>query len=357
MFDKKEKNHYTNLTPEEEKKDENQKRIRAYVEEIVGSILYSFCVVWLLQLGGFFSGGATGLSQLIVSLIEKFTTSEAVKNFANNNLGTVILLVNVPLLFIGWRGVSKRFTILTIMSILIQTIVMNILSTYTVSPFVFILGGNGSSVGDGLIDMLRNGSFTILKNPTTIAAQEAFKANMAPGTKLLLAIFAGLTTGLSAAMCLRSGGSTGGVDIISNYLHVKKHISFVKVQETIDAAIITSSALISVENVLYTLVRLFVYSSTINSFYKIYKNNRIEIVTDHVEEIKSVLLNRFQHGLTIYKCVGGFTDEEHYTIVVYASNFEINKYIGIIKEIDKNAFITVIKSKIEKSNYNQKPIL
>ena len=146
------------------------------------------------------------------------------------------------------------------------------------------------------------------------------------------------------------------MDIVANYLQVKKQLPFTKIQSTVDTIIILSSVIISVENVLFTLVRLVIYMTTIDKFYNIYKTNRIEIVTSKVEEVRVALLTYLTHGLTIYQCVGGFTNTNKSTIVVYASNYETPLYVEAVKEVDEKAFISVTKTKMIKGNYVQKTI-
>ena len=147
------------------------------------------------------------------------------------------------------------------------------------------------------------------------------------------------------------------MDIIANYLQVKKQVSFTKVQTTVDTVIICSSAIISVENVLFTLIRLIFYMRAIDSIYKIYKTNRIEIITTKGEEMRVALLKYLGHGVTLYKCIGGYTMEEKDTVVIYASNFETPLYVHAAKEVDPNAFITVAKTKVVRSKYVQKTIV
>ena len=142
--------HFEELSQVEKGKVQFQKTLKAYLTVILGTLIYSFGVVWILRLGGFFSGGATGASQLIVGLFEKFNPGTDVTKFISNNLGTFILLINLPLFILGWRGVSKQFVMLTAVSIVLQTLVMNLLSTYTVSPFIFL-------IQDGAIQGLANG--------------------------------------------------------------------------------------------------------------------------------------------------------------------------------------------------------
>lgn len=374
--------HFKELSQTEKEKVKLKKKIKAYIGVILGTIIYSIGVVWILRLGGFFSGGATGASQLIVGLFEKFNPGADITKFMSNNLGTFILMINIPLFLLGWRGVSKHFVILTAVSIILQTVIMNLLSMYTISPFVLLVQDgaiqglvNGATENTlevygvteevlnflkvdstDLIDIIRSGHFNIYKSDLAYEAQSFFSAHMSTGTRLLLAVIGGFVCGLGAAICLKSGGSTGGMDIVANYLQVKKQLPFTKIQSTVDTVIILSSVIVSVENVLFTLVRLVVYMTTIDRVYKTYKTNRIEIVTSKPEELRVALLTYLGHGLTIYQCIGGFTNSQKATIVVYASSFETPLYVEAVKEVDPKAFISVTKTLMIKGNYVQKTI-
>lgn len=320
---------------------------------IIGTIIYSFGVVWILQLCGFFSGGVTGTSQLIVGLIEKFGGSTKIRGF----IGIFVFLINAPLLLIGWRGVSKHFAILTVVSILLQTIAMTIISNLTISPFALLLNENGEFLGAGIVDVIMSGKFNILRTEETILLENAFVATIHPGTKLLLAIIGGLITGYGAALCLKGGGSTGGMDIIANYLVMKKRINFTTYQFIVDITIIVSSGLISIENVLFTVVRLIIYMKVIQAIYKTYQTTRIEIITNDAEKIKEELLKNFNHSMTIYDAVGGYTNQAKKVIEVYVSDFETLEYISLVNAIDPKAFIVTTKVKAINGNYVQRSVV
>ena len=248
---------------QKKKKIDRQMR-KAVISVSVGSIIYALGVVWLLQLGGFVSGGVTGISQLIVGLIKKFGGSVAVEEY----LGLLIGLLNVPLLVVGWRGVSKHFAVLTVISIVLQTLLITILTHFTVSPFIYFLHSTSSTdgtVSKGLIDIFTDNTFNIIKNTETTALQLEFKQEITAGVRLMLAIIGGLVTGVGSALCLMGGGSTGGLDIISNYLVMKKRKPFTKFQFAMDFVIIISSSLISIESVLYTIVRLIIYMKVLQA--------------------------------------------------------------------------------------------
>lgn len=338
------------MTPEQLKNE--RKMIKSIFQIIIGTIIYSFGVVWILQLGGFFSGGVTGASQLIVGLIEKFGGSTTIRNY----IGVFVALINIPLLLIGWRGVSKHFVILTIISIALQSILMSLIQTFTVSPFIFLLS-NGEGVGEGIVDAFMNGKFNILVSDSNLIAEEMFKQTMQPGTRLLLAIIGGLVTGFGGALCLKGGGSTGGMDIISNYLVVKKRVPFTKYQFLVDITIICASSLISVENVLYTIIRVIVYMKVLQALYQTYQTTRIEIITDKADELKKALLKNFCHSMTIYDAIGGYSNMSKKVIEIYANNFETPEYLSLINEVDPKAFVITTKVKTLRGNYNQRTVV
>lgn len=324
--------------------------LRATTQVTLGTIIYCFGVVWILQLGGFFSGGVTGASQLIVGLIEKFGGSKSIRGY----IGAFVGIINIPLLIFGWRGVSKHFAILTLISIVIQTVLMSVISNLTISPFIYLIK-DGAGIGEGIVDVFRDNSFDISIN--AIALEESFRLSMSAGVRLVLAITGGLVTGVGSALCLKSGGSTGGIDIISNYLVMKKRTPFTKFQFTIDITIICASSLISVENVMYTVIRLLFYVKVLQALYQTYQTTRIEIITDKAEEIKEALLKRFSHSMTIYDAVGGYTNNKKKVMEIYAMNFETPEYISIINKIDSKAFVIITKVKMIRGNYNQRTIV
>lgn len=326
-----------------------KKTSRSLLLVIVGTIIYSFGVVWILQVGGFFSGGVTGTSQLIVAIVGKFGNVSWIEGW----LGVFVGLINVPLVIWGWRGVSRHFAILTVVSIGLQTIVITLLSNFTISPFVNLLNGNG----EGIIDAIKNGSLTIGHTEANVQTLNYFKENMEPGTRLLLALIGGGITGFGAALCLKGGGSTGGMDIVANYLMMKKKIPFTKYQMTVDVSIILLSSLISVENVLYTLVRLFVYMRAIDLIYSTYKITRLEVITNEGEKIREALVKKFHHGLTIFQAKGGYTLQERNVLEIYVSVYEVHDYLKIIYGLDSHAFVVQTKVKTIAGNYIQKTIV
>ena len=328
-----------------------EETIKSNILVVLGSLIYAFSVVWVLELGDFVSSGVTGTSQIIVRIPTLFGG----KSF-DGLLGLLIGLINIPLVIIGWKGVSKRYAILTVVSIVVQTIATTLISNFTVSPLCGIFDVN-SGTSEGVVECIQNGALNIFNVAEKDAIIQNFKATMDTGTRLMLAIFGGIMAGFGASLCLKAGGSTGGIDIIASYLQTKKGLSFTKYQTIIDGTIILLSAIFSVKMVLFTLVRLYVYVKVVDLVYNSYKIARLEIITSKGEEMRCKLINKFHHGVTIFNALGGYTLSERQVLEVYISAYEVDEYLRTIQKVDPTAFVIRTKVRIVNGRYIQKTIL
>lgn len=299
---------------------------------IAGTLIYSLGVVWFLNLGEFFAGGVTGTSQLI---------SFFIFGKVSPLLSLFIPLLNLPLFIIGWRNLSKKFTILTIISVSLQ--------------MVFIYLFEWLSQQHGI-----NPVFEVISKYDAIIMVDGkyMAANTDAGVRLLLAFLGGFICGLGNALCLTSGGSSGGIDVIANTLLIKRSISLTKFSFIYDGIIILLSIFVGgVNTALFTIVRFLSSLMTVDRFYRIYQFIRIEIVTERLDEVRELLLTKFHHGVTIYSAIGGYTMKEKKMLEVFASRYEMNDYIHEIQKIDPAAFITITDITALKGKYNKKTII
>lgn len=300
---------------------------------ILGTLIYSMGVVWFLNVGVFFAGGVTGISQIFSYLI-----FGGIKPW----LSYLIPLINLPLFIIGWKKLSLKFAVFTIVSVVLQAI------------FIHILGHLSDHYG-------LNPIFSVVREYGTVVQNEAGLwecQNISAGLRLTLAMIGGFVCSSGASLCLISGGSTGGMDVVSNALLTRRHISFAKVSFAVDFCIMLSSGIIvSFSTALFTMVRIIINALTIDKFYRIYQYIKIEIITEKGEEVKNFLLSKFYHGMTIYSAVGGFTSHNKSVIEIVASRFEMIEYTNQIIKIDPSAFITISHVTTVKGKYVNKTII
>ena len=158
---------------------------------IVSIILLSIATVWFLEPAKLYAGGATGLAQLFQRLIIKFG--------GNINLGLLIFIVNVPIIVIGFKFVSKKFAIYSILAIVVQSLFTGLIKT---TPF--------QSLAEDIVSFTKAGVLV---------------STMNYGGILTLAIFGGLLAGFASGLALRFGTSTGGIDVVAQALALHKNFS------------------------------------------------------------------------------------------------------------------------------------
>ncbi len=295
---------------------------------ILGTLIYCLGIVWFLNLGEFFAGGITGISQLLSYLF---------LGGVSPLLSFFIPMLNLPLFIIGWKHISKKFAFLTLISVVLQTI------------FIYLFQWLSDKYGFNPIYQGLKDYFVVLENGEIL---------IDAGARLLLAFIGGFVCGVGNAMCLRSGGSSGGIDVVANALLVRKNISLTKISFIIDGTIVFFSSFVgNVSTALFTFVRFISSLMTIDRFYRIYQYIRIDVITEKAEEIREYVLSKFHHGITIYSVTGGFTLKEKYVLQIFASRYEMQDYLTAIKKIDNNAFMTVSHLTKLEGKYNKRTIL
>ena len=263
-------------------------------------------MVWLLDLGQFYAGGITGISQLVANAIG-YPQMKSI----------FIAVLNIPLFIIGWKGVSKRFAMFSLLSLVLQVLIiaaLDILRLNGFNPFFKVFAGESGTLDSGSL--------------------------------LTIALIGGLFCGVGQGIALRSGSSTGGLDIISQYLKVRKNFPFVAVSLTVDSLIIIASAFVgSLRIAVYTIIRLIIAMLVLSQIHTVYNFLKIEIVTTKKEEMRQALIAKFKHGITIYSVYGGYSQEPRWVLTAVCSRFEAEEYTHIAKQVDENVFIiyTTIK--------------
>lgn len=295
--------------------DEWKKNILCVVMVTLSTIIYCIGVTWFLEPANLFSGGLTGIGQLIAALLNK-----AGVKFVSENLGVIVLVLNIPVLIFGWKKVSKRFAICSVISIIIQTILLS-----KNSPIPFL----------------------------PLEINEAGTMNM-----VLLSFIGGFVCGAGSALALRYGTSTGGVDILAQAISFKKNISigFMSLVVNVTIAILGAIIFQSPAIAFYTIVRIIVQSVVTDKIHTAYNYLRVEIITTKPEAVSSVLLSDIGRGITIISAVGAYTQTEKSILEMIISSYEMHRVIEDAKNIDPNVFITVSPVKRVVGNFKRKTI-
>ena len=99
------------------------KAYKQYFDLIFGSTLLTLGIYLFVTPNGINFGGVIGLAQIIEIFLRRFI---AISRDANL-VGMINFLINVPLFLIGYRVMSRRFCIKTMLSVAVQTLLLSVL--------------------------------------------------------------------------------------------------------------------------------------------------------------------------------------------------------------------------------------
>ena len=274
----------------------SQKRSRMYsgLKRILGitlgSILYGIGVALFFDPNYLAPGGVTGLS-IILSKLTQIET------------GTLIFIINIPILLLGFLKYGALFCGQTMYSIMVITCCTNYFS--------------------------RLGAFT---------------------TDLFLAcIFGSVLVAVGVGIVFRSGATTGGMDIIVRILREKNpHLKTSIIYMFLDLAVVVGSAILlqKVEQALYAAVAVFVTSYVLDMvLYGKDGAKVIFIISNRWKGITTRLMEELSVGVTYLKGKGAFTGEEKQVILCVVKKQIYPKVEEIVKDVDHSSFMIISDAK------------
>ena len=236
----------------------------------------------------FIDGGATGVSLLI-----------QVKS--NISLGLLLMIVNLPFIFLGARTIGKTFAFKSILAIAALAIVVHFV------PYPIITDD-----------------------------------------KLLIAVFGGFFLGLGIGMAMRGGSVIDGTEVLAIYLSRKWHLTIGDILLLINILIFSAGAyLLSIEVALYAILTYLVAAKTVNYVVDgVEEYIGVTIISPKNEEIRVMLTTEMERACTIYQGKQGYSPDggqRQDTVIIYTvlTRLELAKLSTEIDKIDKNAFIVM----------------
>lgn len=259
--------------------------IKSNIKILLGNLIYALGIVLFIIPGGLITGGSTGIGL-------------ALKNAFGLDVSIVIGVFNILMFILGYIFFGKKFALGTTVS------------TVSYPIFLFMLE---KIIGD----------FELTNDI------------------LICTIFGGLLLGISIALIIRTGGSTGGIDIPLLILQNKTGLPLSKSLYVVDSIILLlQSFFTSRIGVLYGILLVIIYTYTIDKFLSSGEiRNELEIVSEKHKEIKEKIMSDLDRGVTIYHGETGKLGKKINILIVVVSPREVFFAEKLILDIDPEAFI------------------
>jgi len=257
-----------------------------YTLLLAGSAIFALGLNAFILASGLAEGGVTG-----IALIFYYR--------ANWPPGWTILALNLPLFLLGWRILGGAALVRTIFA--------------TVTSSVFI---------------------EWMKPFRTFPSHDL----------LLAALYAGVTIGLGLGLIIRSGGTTGGSDLVARIVHKFTGINIGRAMFMFDASVILLSiaTYLDLERAMYTFVALFIGARVVDLVQETsYAARAVLVISSRSQEIARRVLEELERGATYIRGTGAYSGTEYPLLYVVVSQSELSRLKQIIFEEDPQAFFVI----------------
>ena len=254
-----------------------------YFMVTLGILLDAIALELFLVPNSVLDGGLTGISLMI-----QYKTGWP--------LGLIVSVFNLPLIFLGWKQVGKRFAV-----------------AYTYALAVFTL-------------------FTQMFH------------HVAPVTEneLLSVVFGGFLLGAGVGLVLRGGACIDGTELVALMISRKSNVSTGTVILIFNLIIFTvASLLFGVDRALLSLLTYYIASRIIDKVEEgLDTAKQVIVITDDAEPIADAIYKRLGRTVTISSARGLVSGKKEMLYVVI-TRLELPELREIVEESDESAFITI----------------
>lgn len=255
---------------------------------VLGILSAGFGLKGFLLPNNFIDGGATGISLLISEV-------------TGSPLSLLILAVNIPFIILGYKTLGKKFVIKTSLAIAGLALAVAFI------PYPQITSD-----------------------------------------KILVAVFGGFFLGAGIGLSVRGGAVIDGTEVLAISLNKKTTLTVGDIILIFNIIIFSVAAyLLSIDTALYSILTYLAASKTVDFIIEgIEEYTGVTIVSDNYEEIRQMILQKLQRGVTVLKGEKGLVkqgEENREIKVIYTviTRLEIRNLNTEIEKIDPDAFVVM----------------
>ena len=254
---------------------------------LFGNLLYACGIALFVLPGGLITGGTTGIALFVNHMIDI-------------PISSFVLIFNTVMFILGFFVLGKKFAATTA------------ISTFC---YPFWLGLIQRIIGD----------YVMTDDP------------------VLCMIFGGLLIGASLGLVIRSGASTGGMDIPPLVLNKLFRIPVSVMLYVFDLLILLLQAFhCTGEEILYGILLVLVYTIVLDKFLMIGTSKmEIKVVSQKSDEIRQAILSQIDRGVTLLEGRTGYLQQDTEVLLSVVSTRELPRTRRLIHSIDSSAFLII----------------
>jgi uncharacterized membrane-anchored protein YitT (DUF2179 family) len=273
----------------------------------------------------------------VTSQLKRFKEKISYQDILGILLGTLVIAISIQMVLVpahiltgGVTGIAIILKFLSGVDIWIWYIGLNI-------P-IFIMGYKFISTRFALYSLIGMLSLTLFLRIT-----QNWQLDLGIDNLILSAILGGVILGLGSGICLRSKGSSGGMDIIAVIISNSWGYNFGSISFAINLVILGVFLFASnVELTLISAISIFVSGKMVDQVQTGYNVSKTAmIVSEQCTDIAAEIIANLNRGCTYLVGRGAYTGETRDIIMVTVSRTQLPRLKEIVFQIDPQAFITI----------------
>lgn len=264
-------------------KNKSLRKIIEYLLLTIGSITTAFALEQFLIPNTILDGGINGISIIIYKL-------------TNIPLSLLVIIINIPFIYIGYKNLGKRFLIRTIYSMLVFSLFL---------------------------------SFFELFSPLT-------------EEMLLATVFGGAILGVGVGLIIRSGGCNDGTESVAIVISKKTSLSVGQIVLVFNMIIyVVAGFIFGFDRAMYSLLTYVITFKVIDFVSEgLEQAKAAMIITDRGTTLSEEIYKKLGRTTTKIKAKGLISGEKEVMYCVL-TRIEIFELRHIVEEMDESAFVTI----------------
>ncbi len=253
----------------------------------IGSALFALGFAMFLIPNDINTGGISGLAMILRELL------------GFGSIGTLTLLMNIPLFLIGGLKIGKRFFAGSLIGMVLSSVLMDL---FALIPF-------------------------------------------ATPEPLIGGLYGGVLCGAGLGLVFMAGASTGGSDILVRLLKKKyRNLPIGSISIMFDAMVVLLTGLVfrDISKALYSGVVVFVCGQVIDAVVYRFDYSRVAlIISKEHEKIAKAISDQLDRGATYLHGSGSYTHQNIEVVLAVVRKGQLAELKELVMDIDENAFVIV----------------
>lgn len=216
-------------------------------------------------------------------------------------LALLIIVFNLPFIFLGYHQISRIFSLKSMLAIALLALVVGLF------PYPHVTND-----------------------------------------KILVAVFGGFFIGGGIGLCIRGGGVIDGTEVLAIYLSRRSSLTVGDLILIFNVCIFSAAIyILNVESALYSILTYLAASKTVDFILEgIEEFTGVTVISPHTHEITEFITSKMGRGVTIYQGKRGYgkrgeTAANADIIFTVITRLEVNRLTTEIERIDPHAFIVM----------------